>query len=375
MKHWLDLLYLIGVGIDGYSSLSVGSIEILNECDIIYIDSFTGLLSDDFVKKIQILVNKTNKTYIENDDKIRPAKRWFVEDGREILKNSMEKITCILIYGDPLIATTYAEILVRAKKQSVPYKVIHASSGISSLIGESGLHYYKFGKMVTMMSDSMSSITLYNALYNNMCLGLHTLILTEYNNDKRNTDFIFDNDPFFLSPKKVFELLLDRENELKLLNLTKDSFAIVASQIGTDNSKIICGKINSLLNYQFDYGFSSIIIPGRLHFTEIDCLENLTIILDSPIDNSLTVNTLSKRMLAKYLPNAKKALINLITLIKNKENIIEKEYSIIVENAENYLIDAENFDRQGQYELAILSIGYAEGLIDSIRYQKGMNPW
>jgi diphthine synthase len=80
-------------------------------------------------------------------------------------------------------------------------------------------------------------------------------------------------------------------------------------------------------------------------------------------------------MLEKYIPNAKKALINLITLIKNKENIIEKEYSIIVENAENYLIDAENFDRQGQYELAILSIGYAEGLIDSIRYQKGMNPW
>ena len=57
------------------------------------------------------------------------------------------------------------------------------------------------------------------------------------------------------------------------------------------------------------------------------------------------------------------------------ENVIEKEYSIIIENAENYIFDAENFDKQGQYELAILSIGYAEGLIDSIRYQKGMNPW
>jgi diphthine synthase len=369
------LLYLIGVGINGYSSLSIGSIGILNKCNIIYIDSFTGLFSDDFVKEIQILVNKTNNNDIENNNKIRPAKRWFVEDGREILKNSMEKIICILIYGDPLIATTYTELLVRANKQSIPCKVIHASSGISSLIGESGLHYYKFGKMVTMMSDSMSSITVYNAVYNNMCLGLHTLILTEYNNDKRNTDFTFNNDPFFLSPKKVFELLLDRENELKLLNLTKDSFAIVASQIGTDNSKIICGTIKSLLKYQFDFGFSSIIIPSRLHFTEIDCLKNLTIMLDSPLDNSLTVNTLSKRMLKKYIPNAKKALTNLITLIKNKESVIEKEYSVIVENAEDYIFDAENFERQGQYDLAILSIGYAEGLIDSIRYQRGMNPW
>ena len=369
------MLYFIGVGIDGFSSLSIGSIEILNNCDIIYIDSFTGLLSDEFVKELQILVNDTPGKYVKNDDKIRPAKRWFVEDGREILKNSLEKIVCILIYGDPLIATTYTELLVRAKKQRVPYKVIHASSGISSLIGESGLHYYKFGKTVTMMSDSMSSITVYNALYNNMCLGLHTLILTEYNNDKRNIDFTFDNDPFFLSPKKVFELLLDRENELKLLDFSKDSFAIVASEIGTDHSKIICGKIKSLLNYQFKFGFNSIIIPGRLHFTEIDCLENLTIMLDIPVDNSLTVNTVSKRMLRKYIPNAKKALVNLIALIKNKENVIEKEYSIIVENAENYIFDAENFDRQGQYELAILSIGYAEGLIDSIRYQKGLNPW
>ena len=243
------MLYLIGVGINGYSSLSIGSIEILNKCDIIYIDSFTGFLSDDFVKKVRIIVNDNNNNYIEKDDKIKPAKRWFVEDGREILEKSLEKNICILIYGDPLIATTYAELIVRAKKQFIPYKVIHSSSGISSLIGESGLHYYKFGKMVTMMSDSMSSITVYNTLYNNMCLGLHTLILTEYNNDKRNNDFTFDNDPFFLPPKKVFELLLDSENELKLLNLTNDSFAIITSQIGTDNSKIICGKIKSLLTY------------------------------------------------------------------------------------------------------------------------------
>jgi diphthine synthase len=30
---------------------------------------------------------------------------------------------------------------------------------------------------------------------------------------------------------------------------------------------------------------------------------------------------------------------------------------------------------QGKLELAVLSIGYAEGLIDASRYQKGINPW
>ncbi len=369
------MLYLIGVGINEYDSLSNGSIEVLKHSNITYIDRFTGFLSDEFVTKIKTLLNVAADSNQEDRIEIKFVERWFVEDGREILKNSSEKTICVLIYGDPLVATTYNELVVRASKQSIPYKVIHSSSGITSLIGESGLHYYKFGKMVTMMSDPMSSITVYDTLYNNICLGLHTLILTEYNNDGDTDLKLNNNAPFFLPPKKVFELLLERENELKLLNLSENSFVIVASQIGTDNSKIICGKIKSLLNYQFKSGFNSIIIPGHLHFTEIDSLQNLTVIFDDPIDNTIKVDRLSNRMLNKYIPNTKKALANLTTLIKNKKTLSEKEYSVVIENAENYLFDAEHFYKQGHLELAILSVGYAEGLIDSIRFQKGMNPW
>jgi diphthine synthase len=369
------LLYLIGVGINDYNSLSVGSIDILKDCKWIYIDSFTGFLSDNFIKNIMSLLGFNDAHLAENEIQIQFAKRWLIEDGREIINQASKENVCILIYGDPLIATTYSELLVRANKQSIPYKVIHSSSGISSLIGESGLHYYKFGKMVTMMSDSMSSITVYNTVYNNMCLGLHTLILTEYNNDYSAHSGEIGNRPFFLPPKNVFEFLLEREHDLKLLNLSEDSFAIVALNIGTDCSKIICGKIKSLLNYKFDYGFSSVIIPSSLHFTEIDCIRNLTILLDDPDDNSLNIDTISKRMLKKYIPNAKKALSNLMNMVENKDQVIKREYAIVFENAENYLFDAENFYRQGQFELAILSVGYAEGLMDSIRYQRNMNPW
>jgi diphthine synthase len=370
------MLWLMGVGINEYDSLSIGSIEILRNSDIIYVDKFTGFLSDEFVLRIKSLSNMIDNSIQENKTEVQVVKRWFVEDGREMLKNAIEKNVCILIYGDPLIATTYSELIVRASKQSISYKIIHSSSGISSLIGESGLHYYKFGKMVTMMCDPMSSITVYDTIFNNMCLGLHTLILTEYNNDEGNNYSKLNNDePFYLSPKKVFELLLEREKELKLMNLSENSFVIVASQIGADNSKLICGKIKSLLTFQFNEGFNSIIIPGNLHFTEIDSLKNLTIMLDDPLDNSIIVDRLSNRMLKKYIPNTKKALSNLLELIKNEKNVSEKEYSVVLENAENYIFDAEHFYKQGRAELAILSIGYAEGLIDSIRFQKGMNPW
>ena len=42
----------------------------------------------------------------------------------------------------------------------------------------------------------------------------------------------------------------------------------------------------------------------------------------------------------------------------------------ILDNAHNYIDDAEQFMKQEKFELAILSMGYAEGLIDALHMQK-----
>lgn len=368
------MLYLIGVGIDEINSLGLGTLDIIMNCDIVYVERFTGFLSDNFIYKLEQILQQRTKSG-SSFSKIRLIKRWFIEDGKELLEASQAGNICILIYGDPLMATTYNELLVRAKNQSIEYKVIHASSGILSLIGESGLHPYKFGKMVTMMSDPMSSITVYDTIYNNICLGLHSLILTEYNNDD---DAIVSVNkyklPFFLKPNDVIQSLIEREQEIKLINFNDQTFLLVLSRIGTINSNIIGGNVKSLKNIDYGGGPHSIIIPGSLHFTEIDCIKNLTNCYDEPVDNSKSVDKLSHRMLNKYIPNAKSALNNLYNMLKGGQHSFQG-FSIVLENAENYLWDAENFYKQGKIELAILSIGYAEGLIDSIRFQKGMNPW
>jgi diphthine synthase len=52
----------------------------------------------------------------------------------------------------------------------------------------------------------------------------------------------------------------------------------------------------------------------------------------------------------------------------------QKEFKVILENAELYIQDAEKFLDNGQDEVAILSIGYADGLIDSLRLAKGFEP-
>ena len=46
----------------------------------------------------------------------------------------------------------------------------------------------------------------------------------------------------------------------------------------------------------------------------------------------------------------------------------------VFENAELYINDAENFLKQGKDENAVLSIGYADGLVDALRMAKGIEP-
>lgn len=369
------MLYIIGIGINEFESLPLGSMEILRSSDIVYVERFTGFISDEFVRNLSDTLQIKNASKSRIDIDIKFIKRWFIEDGREILENAQKSQVSILVYGDPLVATTYNELLVRARKLSIDFKVVHSSSGILSLMGESGLQPYKFGKMVTMMDDAMSSITVYNTIYENMCLGLHTLILTEYNSEDGKNNFQSSSDPFFLSPKRVIEVLLEREKEIKLLNFSIETYGMVASKIGQKESTFSSGTIKSLLKLEYSGGPNSIIIPGRLHFTEVDSIKYLTSMIDEPTDNTERLSRLAHRMLDKYIPNTKVAVDNMYQLIRTESSGLSKDYAPVIENAENYLLDAQNFYNQGKLELAILSIGYAEGLIDSIRFQKNMIPW
>jgi diphthine synthase len=71
----------------------------------------------------------------------------------------------------------------------------------------------------------------------------------------------------------------------------------------------------------------------------------------------------------KYVPMVREALEEVKPYYKD-----QKEFQIILENAELYILDAEKFLEDGQDEVAILSIGYADGLVDALRLAKGMDP-
>jgi diphthine synthase len=357
------MLWLIGIGITGYKGVSLHALDILKKCDIIYFERFTSPLYEDDLFNLNSLIEGYNKRR-----KIIPAQRWFIEDGKEIIEQAKNGNVALISYGDPLIATTLTELEVRARKNSINVDVIHAASGITSLIGESGLHIYKIGRTVTMMSNPHSAISVYNVIFDNLLSGNHTLILTEYNSDH--------NKSFFLDPIQVFKMLFEVEKDIRYNVFSDETFVIVASRIGVEQKKIISGKIKSLIGMSFGTGPHSIILTGSIHFSESDAIRTLTLNVDEPIDNAENIQKVSVNMIKKYTPKAKEAMKQMKDIIIGENMPSLNKGSIeVLENAELYIDDAERFLRQGKHELAVLTIGYAEGLIDALRFQKGINPW
>ncbi len=350
------MLWFVGTGINGYKGLSLAAVEVLKDCDLIYVERFTSLLSDSDMASLASLLGK----------QVRPVQRWFVEDGREILDAAASRKVALVTYGDPLIATTHSELRIRAAKKSIKTGVLHAASGIASIMGQTGLHMYKFGRTVTMMSEPKSAISVYNTIFDNLLAGNHTLILAEYSYDEKAT-------PFFLGPETIFKMLLDVENDQRQGMFSENTFAVVASRVGADDQRLASGKVKSLAGIDFGSGPHSVIIPGTLHFTEEDAMALLTENIDTPTDNTQAIRRISAQMVDRYAPKAKEAAQQMRNILRSESD--NKGMFEVLDNAEYYISDAERFLRQGKHELAVLSIGYAEGLIDSLRFQKGINPW
>jgi diphthine synthase len=356
------MLWVIGLGIHGARGIGFNSLEVLNNCNLIYVERYTCSITDTELKNLASLIDPDEKKSISL------VQRWFLEDGREILENAKDKEVALLTYGDPLIATTHVELLVRAVKNSIQVKIIHAASGLCSLVGEIGLHVYKFGRTVTITSEPQSVVSVYGTILDNLILGSHTMILTEFEN--RN------GEDFFLDPGTAFSSLLESERHHRSHACHEETFAVVVSRIGTTHQSMVSGKIRSLMDLDYGIGPHTIVVTGFLHFSEIDALKTLTRNVDSPSDNTLYVQNKSASMVERYVPKAKNAVSRIRTLLENKSPTREKKrLNEIVENTEYYIEDAIRFLKTGRPELALLSIGYAEGLLDAVGINKQLELW
>ena len=110
-------------------------------------------------------------------------------------------------------------------------------------------------------------LSVYEAIKNNLKVGLHTLILLDIDVEHGK----------FLGVNEGLKLLLKLEEEYKEGIVDKHTKVVVLSMLGSSKSKIVWGKVKDLLSLSFELP-AVIIIPGKLHFIERQLLEKFKLV-------------------------------------------------------------------------------------------------
>jgi diphthine synthase len=227
------MLYLIGLGLNE-NSISLEGLEILKKCKKIYLENYTVNFPYTF--------NKLEKTIKK---KIIPLNREDIENNsNKLIQEAKKQDITLLVYGNPLMATTHISLIEDTKKQKIKYQIIHNTS-ILDAIAETGLQTYKFGKIASVPKHEASSFL--KIMSENKKINAHTLVLIDIG----------------LELNEVLDKLKNINGKI-----------ILCSQLGTKNKKIIYKIVNQLKKIKIKKPFC-IIIPGELHFIEKEFLENL----------------------------------------------------------------------------------------------------
>jgi diphthine synthase len=240
------MLYLIGLGLDK-KDISLKGLEAVRKCDFVYLETYTNIFSFS-QKDIEKVIGK----------KAIRADRKEVEEGKEIIENAKKKSVALLVSGDPLSATTHVELVLRAKKEKIKVKVIHSTS-VFNAISETGLQLYKFGKTASIArwQPNFQPESFYDIIKDNLKIHAHSLVLIDIGLPVKEALGYIDSIAKMRDPEMI---------ERKI---------IVCENLGEDKQKISYGKLEELLKKKYSLP-ACIIIPGSLHFMEIEALDKFS---------------------------------------------------------------------------------------------------
>ncbi|WFD32527.1 diphthine methyl ester synthase [Malassezia sp. CBS 17886] len=245
------VLYLIGLGLADEEDITLKGLRAVQSCSRVYLESYTSiLLVDDFVPRLEALYGK----------KVMPAHRETVElEADDILAAALGGNVAFLVVGDPLSATTHADLILRAHAfqapgatapTPVPVKIIHNAS-ITTALGSSGLAGYNFGQTVSIpfWTDDWRPDSWLERVGENMRVGLHTLCLSDIKVREQSIEDMsrgiarFQPPRYMLIPQLIAQLLAAaRQHRVEFLDADK-TLAIALCRMGAEDAPARRGEL------------------------------------------------------------------------------------------------------------------------------------
>ncbi|MCL1970362.1 MAG: diphthine synthase [Candidatus Bathyarchaeota archaeon] len=247
-------LVFIGLGLNDEYGITLKGLEEIKTATNVFMETYTSHMPNFNMQNFEKICNK----------KIQTITRQTLEEenGKQILTAAETDKTILLVPGDPFIATTHVTLRIDAEKLGIHTRIIHGTSIMSAIVSLSGLHNYKFGKTVTIPFPETPAETPYNVITQNKKSGLHTLCLLDLKEPENR----------YLTINQAFETLQTVEMQKQKKIITQNTIAIGVARAGSNYPLLKADFIKNLDNFDFGAPPYSLILPGDLHFTEVDAL-------------------------------------------------------------------------------------------------------
>lgn len=252
----MSSLTFIGLGLYDEKDITLKGLEAIKNSDVVYAEFYTAILAGTTKEKLEKLYSK----------EIKILKREDVEEKDIIIKEAKKKNVAFLTGGDTLTATTHIELLLRAKDLGIKTKVIHGTSILSAVVGLLGLQAYKFGRTTTLpfIKKNYFPKSPYDVILQNKKMGLHTLVLLDIKNKK------------YMTANQGIEILLKIEEDFQRKVFTKKTIICVVARAGSNEPLTKAGYPSDLINEDFGGPMHCLVVPGKLHFMEVEALNRIS---------------------------------------------------------------------------------------------------
>lgn len=239
----------VGLGLNDEKGLTLEGLEQARSADAVFAEFYTNLMPGLDRDKLEHLIGK----------KIVALTRVQLEDegAREIIDAAHKRRVVFLVPGDPMIATTHISVRLELSKRGISSSIVHAPSIASAVCGATGLQSYKFGKSVTLPMELKVPRSLLDTLEDNKERGLHTLMLLDVRSSESAQLTI---------GAAVAKLIAEKPS-------LEQWTGIGVARVGSLDQLLLCGKFGALQQGRFGKIPHCLVVPGRLHFMEVESLK------------------------------------------------------------------------------------------------------
>lgn len=271
------MLHLIGIGYKK-EHITPEMLNSIKNSKKVFLEYYTSFYQDDF---------DTLSDYIGKEIVI--ANRELVESRveDEILFPAKNDDIALLVLGDPLIATTHTDLLLRAKKLKVETKIYNNVS-IGNFLTRTGLQFYKFGKITSIpfFSEKFMPRTPFLVYHDNHKMGAHSVFLLDLN---PSNDIAYKGKSKYLRAHEALTFMLTlpdimlKEEEIEEKDtyiIDEETEAVICSRLGFDDERIVYGTIAQLVVKDKEENFREplcIVVPGDMHEMEQEYLNQFKI--------------------------------------------------------------------------------------------------